>query len=47
MPLASASVDVAVFCLSLMGTNMTDFLMEAHRVLKPGYARFLVRRPLV
>uniref|UniRef100_A0A6B2LH91 Ribosomal RNA-processing protein 8 n=1 Tax=Arcella intermedia TaxID=1963864 RepID=A0A6B2LH91_9EUKA len=34
VPLADDSVDVAVFCLSLMGTNVVDFLMEARRVLK-------------
>jgi ribosomal RNA-processing protein 8 len=34
VPLASATVDVAVFCLSLMGTNLADFVREAHRVLK-------------
>lgn len=35
-PLAADSVDVAVFCLSLMGTNLKDFLLEANRVLKVG-----------
>ena len=35
-PLANASVDVAVFCLSLMGSNLRDFLHEANRVLKEG-----------
>ncbi|KAM3364021.1 ribosomal RNA-processing protein 8 isoform X1 [Capsicum galapagoense] len=34
-PLESSSVDVAVFCLSLMGTNYSSFLQEALRVLKP------------
>jgi ribosomal RNA-processing protein 8 len=34
VPLPSAAVDVAVFCLSLMGTNLADFVREAHRVLK-------------
>eukprot|EP00899_Mesostigma_viride_P015766 jgi/Mesvir1/24190/Mv10905-RA.1 len=34
-PLADASVDVAVFCLSLMGTDYGSFLMEARRVLVP------------
>lgn len=34
-PLDSSSVDVAVFCLSLMGTNYSSFIQEAHRVLKP------------
>ncbi|XP_063697352.1 ribosomal RNA-processing protein 8 [Culicoides brevitarsis] len=34
-PLKNESVDVAVFCLSLMGTNLKDFLLEANRVLKP------------
>lgn len=37
VPLANASVDVAVFCLSLMGTNLRDYLLEANRVLKTGY----------
>jgi ribosomal RNA-processing protein 8 len=36
VPLNNSSVDVAVFCLSLMGTNLCDFLSEAFRVLKPG-----------
>lgn len=35
-PLDSSSVDVAVFCLSLMGTNFPSYLEEAHRVLKPN-----------
>lgn len=32
--LHSDSVNVAVYCLSLMGTNLVDFLLEANRVLK-------------
>lgn len=36
VPLEDECVDVAVFCLSLMGTNIRDFLEEANRVLKPG-----------
>ncbi|KAJ1696671.1 hypothetical protein LUZ63_005183 [Rhynchospora breviuscula] len=35
-PLESSSVDVAVFCLSLMGTNYPSYITEANRVLKPG-----------
>jgi ribosomal RNA-processing protein 8 len=34
VPLESDSVDVGIFCLSLMGTNLADFIREAHRVLK-------------
>jgi ribosomal RNA-processing protein 8 len=34
LPLPENSVDVAVFCLSLMGTNILDFIKEAHRILK-------------
>ncbi|XP_023549841.1 ribosomal RNA-processing protein 8-like [Cucurbita pepo subsp. pepo] len=34
-PLDSSSVDVAVFCLSLMGVNYASYLAEARRVLKP------------
>lgn len=34
VPLPSQSVDVGIFCLALMGTNLADFVREAHRVLK-------------
>ncbi|KAJ3272993.1 25S rRNA (adenine645-N1)-methyltransferase [Terramyces sp. JEL0728] len=34
VPLKKASVDIVIFCLSLMGTNFADFLNEAHRILK-------------
>lgn len=34
VPLDKNSVDVVVFCLSLMGTNIGEFLLEAHRILK-------------
>ena len=33
-PLDNDSLDVAIFSLSLMGHNFTDYLLEAHRVLK-------------
>ena len=33
-PLEKSSVDVCIFCLSLMGTNIADFIKEARRVLK-------------
>jgi ribosomal RNA-processing protein 8 len=35
-PLSSASVDIVVFCLSLMGTDLGAYLTEASRVLKEG-----------
>jgi len=34
VPLEDESVDVAVFCLSLMGTDVAKFIAEANRVLK-------------
>lgn len=34
LPLPDASVDIAVFCLALMGSNIPDFIKEAHRVLR-------------
>ncbi|KAM3932816.1 ribosomal RNA-processing protein 8 isoform 2-T2 [Leptodactylus fuscus] len=34
VPLPDESVDVGVFCLSLMGKNLCDFLQEANRILK-------------
>jgi ribosomal RNA-processing protein 8 len=36
LPLKESSVDIAVFCLSLMGTNYGEFLTEARRVLRPS-----------
>lgn len=35
VPLKNNSVDIVVFCLALMGTNIADFIREAHRILKP------------
>ncbi|KAL5718123.1 25S rRNA (adenine(645)-N(1))-methyltransferase [Ranunculus cassubicifolius] len=35
-PLISSSIDVAVFSLSLMGTDFPGYLREAERVLKPS-----------
>ena len=46
VPLADASVDVAIFCLSLMGTNFMDFLKEAKRVLRPRSAFPCIPPPL-
>ncbi|CAM4551598.1 unnamed protein product [Leuciscus chuanchicus] len=36
VPLRDSTVDIAVFCLSLMGTNLGEFLAEANRVLVMG-----------
>lgn len=36
VPLPDASVDAAIFCLSLMGTDYGAFLAEAARFLKPA-----------
>lgn len=36
VPLAAGSVDIVVFCLSLMGVDMIDFVKEAIRVLTPN-----------
>lgn len=35
LPLEESSVDVVVFCLSLMGTNYGEFMKEARRILVP------------
>lgn len=34
VPLSAESVDIVIYCLSLMGINLNDFLQEAHRILK-------------
>ena len=36
VPLPDASIDVAIFCLSLMNTDCQRALMEARRILKPS-----------
>mmetsp|Transcript_5510 Transcript_5510/g.6372 ORF Transcript_5510/g.6372 Transcript_5510/m.6372 type:complete len:364 (-) Transcript_5510:42-1133(-) len=35
VPLEDGTVDIGVFVLALMGTNIADFIREAHRVLTP------------
>ncbi|CAG8751373.1 14785_t:CDS:2, partial [Dentiscutata heterogama] len=35
LPIPNSLFDIAIFCLSLMGTNYVDFLKEAYRTLKP------------
>lgn len=44
VPLADSSVDASVFSLSLMGSNYLDYLIEAHRVLKP-YGNIFICEP--
>lgn len=34
VPLEEESLDLAVFCLSLMGSNFTEYIREAHRCLR-------------
>jgi ribosomal RNA-processing protein 8 len=34
LPLKDSSIDVAIFCLALMGTNWVDFIEEAFRILR-------------
>jgi ribosomal RNA-processing protein 8 len=36
VPLENSSVDIVVFCLSLMGTNICDFIKETSRILRVG-----------
>lgn len=41
VPLKTASVDAAVFCLSLMGVDYGDAILEARRVLRDGGRLFI------
>jgi ribosomal RNA-processing protein 8 len=34
LPLEDGSIDIAIFCLALMGTNWIDFVEEAYRILR-------------
>ena len=34
LPLRNRRIDIAVFCLSLMGTNHVQMIKEAHRILR-------------
>ncbi|PIC37761.1 hypothetical protein B9Z55_016283 [Caenorhabditis nigoni] len=36
LPAEDGSADIVIFCLSLMGTNLYDFIKEARRVLRTG-----------
>ncbi|KAI4171089.1 MAG: hypothetical protein LQ343_004501 [Gyalolechia ehrenbergii] len=36
LPLADSSVDIAIFCLALMGSNWVEFVAEAARVVRVG-----------
>ncbi|PIO70908.1 hypothetical protein TELCIR_07210 [Teladorsagia circumcincta] len=36
LPMEDLSADIVVFCLSLMGTNLIDYIKETRRVLKLG-----------
>ena len=42
VPLQSGTVDVGIFCLALMGTNLADFVREAHRVLKKDRSKLYI-----
>ncbi|CAF1055727.1 unnamed protein product [Didymodactylos carnosus] len=33
-PLENETIDIVIFCLSLMGTNMNEYIFEAFRILK-------------
>ena len=35
-PLEDGSVDVSIFCLSLMAAQVGEFVLEANRITKPG-----------
>jgi hypothetical protein len=43
-PLDDNTLDAAVFSLSLMGTNLKDYILEAYRTLKPG-GQLLIYHP--
>ena len=44
VPLGDNAVDVAVFSLSLMGSNYEDYLKESYRILKP-YGNLFIAEP--
>ncbi|TMW55630.1 hypothetical protein Poli38472_010512 [Pythium oligandrum] len=35
VPLPDKSIDIAVYCLALMGTSIREYVLEVYRVLKP------------
>ncbi|KHJ96300.1 hypothetical protein OESDEN_03739 [Oesophagostomum dentatum] len=36
LPVEASTADIVIFCLSLMGTNVIDYIRESRRVLKLG-----------
>ena len=47
VPLRDNTVDVAIFCLSLMGTNFLRFIREACRYTKLQYPPFVIDLELI
>jgi hypothetical protein len=45
VPLENETLDIAVYSLSLMGTNYIDYLKEGHRTLKP-FGKIIICEPL-
>lgn len=41
LPLEDQCADAAVFCLSLMGVNYIEFILEATRILRTGGSLFI------
>jgi ribosomal RNA-processing protein 8 len=44
IPLQDNEIDAIVFCLSLMGSNYLDYIIEAFRVVKP-YGNIFICEP--
>jgi hypothetical protein len=40
VPIETGVLDIAIFCLSLMGLNFIDYIIEASRCLKEKYYLF-------
>ncbi|KAF1324038.1 Ribosomal rna-processing protein, partial [Globisporangium splendens] len=36
VPLPDSAIDIAVYCLALMGTSIREYILEVYRVLKPN-----------
>lgn len=47
VPLADKSLDIAIYCLALMGTNWSEFIAESNRCLRTNGQLWVIIQMLV
>jgi ubiquinone/menaquinone biosynthesis C-methylase UbiE len=42
MPLADSSVEIAILCLAMWGSNKNQYVLEAYRILETGGRLYII-----